>query len=247
MKPIALVLIPLVATAALATAAIAGERDRGPGLPGQRQGNTLVYAARGFDAVTLAGSARMIVRTGPQFAVSAEGPAEAFANFRVVQEGRTLKVGQRYEGRRWIPADGKLIVRVTLPALTAASVGGSGSIDVDRVGGDRFAGSVGGSGDLRIARLDARDADLSIGGSGGIVAAGSVRVLDAKVGGSGSIDAAALRAERASVAIGGSGSVRAAVAGAADVSVAGSGSVDLGPQARCRISKVGSGRVRCGG
>ncbi|MCU6455201.1 DUF2807 domain-containing protein [Sphingomonas sp. A2-49] len=247
MKPVALVLLPLVAAAALASAATAGERDRGPGLPGQRQGNALVYAVRGFDAVSLGGSARMIVRAGPQFAVSAEGPAEAFANFRVVQEGRTLKVGQRYEGRRWIPADAKLIVRVTLPALAAASVGGSGSIDIDRAGGERFAGSVGGSGDLRIARLDVRAADLSIGGSGGIAATGRVGALDAKVGGSGSIDAAGLRADRASVAIGGSGSVRAAVAGPADVSVAGSGNVDLGPQARCRVSKAGSGRVRCGG
>lgn len=242
MKFLALVLIPLAAAGAFAA-----ERDRGPGIPGQRQGNTLVYAARDFDAVSLGGAPRVIVQTGPRFAVSAEGPAQAFANFRVALDGRTLKVGQRYEGRPSTSADGRLIVRVTLPELTAASIGGSGSIDVDRVAGSRFAGSVGGSGSLRIARLDVRDADLSVGGSGDIAAAGTVGLLEARVGGSGSIVAPGLRATRADVSVGGSGDVRAAVSGDASVSVAGSGSVDLGPQARCRISKAGSGKVHCGG
>lgn len=242
MKYLALALIPLAAAGALAA-----ERDRGPGIAGQRQGAALVYAARDFDAVSLGGAQRVIVRTGPQFAVRAEGPAAAFANFRVALDGRTLRVGQRYEGRAATPADARLVVHVTLPALTAASVGGSGSIDADRAGGARFAGAVGGSGGLRVARLDARTAELSVGGSGAITAAGTVGVLKASVGGSGDIAAPDLRASRADVSIGGSGSVRAAVAGDAHVSMAGSGTVDLGPQAHCSVSKVGSGKVRCGG
>ena len=242
MKLLALALIPLVATGALAA-----ERDRGPGITGQRQGNALVYAARDFDSVSVAGAPRMIVHTGSNFAVSAEGPTEAFGNFRVVVEGRTLKVGQRYEGRRSTAADARLVVHVTMPALTAASVGGSGSIDADRAAGSRFAGSVGGSGMLRIAQLDAQAADLSVGGSGEIRAAGTVGMLKASIGGSGDIDAPALRVARADVSIGGSGSIRTAVSGDARVSLAGSGSVDLGPKARCRVSKVGSGKVQCGG
>ncbi|MCP3734155.1 DUF2807 domain-containing protein [Sphingomonas sp. RP10(2022)] len=241
MKLLALALIPLAATGAFA-----GERDRGPGLPGQRQGNALVYAARDFDSVSLGGAARVIVRAGPVFAVRAEGPAEAFANFRVAREGRTLQVGRRYEGRSEMPLERRITVYVTLPALAAASVGGSGSIDADRGGGERFSGAVGGSGRLRVARLDTPTAELSVGGSGDIAAAGTVGALKANVGGSGSIAAPGLRASRAEVSIGGSGSVRAMVAGPADVSIAGSGSVDLGAQARCRVSKVGSGTARCG-
>lgn len=240
MKPLALVLIPV-----LATAALAAERDKGPGIAGQPQGGGYSYRARGFDAVSLSGGARVIVETGPTFAVHADGPAAAFANFRVAQNGRTLEVGRRYEGRPENPLERRIVVHVALPALTAASVGGSGSMAVDRAAGPRFAGSVGGSGSLRIARLDAQSADLNVGGSGEIVAAGSVAALEANVGGSGAIAAPGLRAGRASVSVGGSGSVRAAVTGAADVSMAGSGAVDLGPQARCRVSKVGSGTIRC--
>lgn len=242
MKRLVLALIPLAAAGAFAA-----ERDRGPGIPGQRQGDAMVYTVRDFDAVRLAGAPRMIVRAGPRFSVSAEGPAAAFANFRVVLDGRTLTVGQRYDGRPATAADSRLVVHVTLPALSAASVGGSGSIDADRAGGPRFAGAVGGSGTLRIARLDAQDAELSVGGSGAIAAAGAVGTLKARIGGSGSIAAPDLRVTRADVSIGGSGSIRAAVSGEASVSMAGSGSVDLGPQAHCRVSKAGSGRVRCGG
>ncbi len=242
MKSLALALIPL-----LAAGAAAADRDRGPGLPGQRQGNALVYAARDFDAVSLAGAARVIVHAGPGFAVRAEGPAEAFRNFRVALKGRTLEIGRRYDGNGENNLEQRIVVHVTLPRLAAASVGGSGSIDADRAGGPRFTGAVGGSGALHIARLDAGDAELSLGGSGEITAAGNVGALQANVGGSGRIVAPGLRATGATVSVGGSGSVRAAVAGSAKVSMAGSGSVDLGLQARCQVSKVGSGSVRCGG
>ncbi len=242
MKYLALAMIPLAAAGA-----IAAERDRGPGLPGQRQGDALVYPAQGFDTVSLGGGARVVVRTGSAFAVRAEGPAAAFDNFRVAQRGRTLEIGRRYDNRGDRALDNRITVHVTLPALVAASVGGSGSIDADRAGGAGFSGSVGGSGALHIGRLDAQRAQLSLGGSGEITAAGNVGALSASVGGSGRLAAPNLRAARADVSIGGSGSIRAAVAGRASVSMAGSGTVDLGPQARCRVSKVGSGTVRCGG
>lgn len=241
MKSLALVLIPLAAAGA-----IAADRDRGPGIAGQRQGDALVYPARDFDTISLAGGARVLVHAGPRFAIRAEGPAEAFGNFRVAQQGRTLEVGRRYDGRD-APLERRIVVHITLPTLAAASVGGSGSIDVDRVGGARFSGSVGGSGSLRIARIDTQTAEFGVGGSGDIAAAGAVGTLKASIGGSGSIVAPTLRATRADVSIGGSGSVRAAVSGDASVSIAGSGDVDLGPQAHCRVSKVGSGKARCGG
>ncbi len=240
MKYLALALIPLAAAGAFAA-----ERDRGPGLPGTRQGNALVYAVRDFDGVSLGGAAQVIVHTGPAFSVRAEGPADALANVRIVRTGRTLEVGRRYDGRD-TPQDGRVTVHVTMPALTAASVGGSGTIDADRGSGDRFDGAVGGSGVLRIARLEARDARLSLGGSGEIAAQGDVGALEVSIGGSGQLSAPRLRARSATVSLGGSGSVRLDVQGRAKVSMAGSGTIDRGPRAQCTVSKVGSGKVRCG-
>ena len=242
MKYLALALIPLAAAGVSA-----GERDLGPGIVGQRQGAGFVYPTRDFDAVRLGGAARVVVHTGGAYSVRAEGPAAAFSIFRIARDGSSLTIGRRYQGQGDDRLEQKIVVHVTMPALHAASVGGSGSIVADRAGGERFSAGVGGSGSLRIDALDARTAELSVGGSGSVSAAGSVGTLKASVGGSGTIAAAGLRASSANVSIGGSGNVRASVTGAAQVSMAGSGSVDLGPQARCNVSKVGSGTVRCGG
>lgn len=229
------------------SAAAAYERDRGPGLPAQRQGNTLVYQARDFDGVALDGAANVDVRTGSGWSVRAEGPAAAFANFRVERKGRDLIVGQRYEGRRSDPLERQITVHVTMPAVAKLSLGGSGRLLVDRVSGNALEANLGGSGNIDVNDLRVRTAEINLGGSGSVHAAGAVEQLEANLGGSGNIAAPNLRAARASVSMAGSGSVRATVAGTADVSMVGSGSVDLGPQSRCHVSKMGSGKVRCGG
>ena len=240
MKPLALAVIPLVATAALA-----GERDRGPGIAGQRQGTTLVYPVRDFDAVTLGGAASVDVRVGPAWSVRAEGPAEAFANLRIVRNGRSLEIGRRFEGGRRAELDKRITVHVTLPALTALTLGGSGRLSADQAGGGDFAANVGGSGTLSIGRLKARVAEFNLGGSGSIAAAGQVGQLEVSLGGSGRVVAPGLRADTAVVSVGGSGDVRATVAGGAQLSMAGSGSVDLGLNAGCRVGKIGSATIRC--
>lgn len=242
MNYLALALIPLAAAGA-----IAAERDRGPGIAGQRQGEAMVYPIRDFDAIRLGGSERVVVHIGNDYSVRAEGPAAAFDNLRIARDGSALVVGRRYDERQSSKMERQIVVHVTMPALRAASIGGSGSLIADRAGGERFSAGVGGSGSLRIDALDARSAEFNVGGSGTIAAAGTVGALEVNIGGSGEIQARGLRAASAQVSVGGSGTVRATVDGTAQVSMAGSGTVDLGPQARCRVSKVGSGQVRCGG
>lgn len=238
--------LALLALVTIAGGASAAERDRGPGLSAQRQGTALVYQARDFDAVSLGGGATVLVTAGPAWSIRAEGPPAAFADFRIARDGRRLEIGRRYQGRSG-DLDRRITVRVTMPALSAANVGGSGSLHADNATGPRFTGAVGGSGRLRIDRIAARTTDLSVGGSGSIVAAGTTDDLTVSVGGSGDVSAPDLHAAHADVSLGGSGRVVATVDGPASVSIAGSGSVDLGRRARCRISRVGSGRARCGG
>jgi hypothetical protein len=244
-------LLPLALAAASLTAAAAafaiGDDDRGPGIPGQRQGDAIVYPAQGFDSVGLGGAAHMDVRVGGTYSVRAVGPAAAFANFRVEVRDGALNIGPRYHNRHGDDdLQKRITVYVTMPRLRAANIGGSGSIHADRVEGGEFAGNVGGSGRLRVDALHVDQVKASIGGSGDISAAGMARALDVSIGGSGSFTGPDLRAENAKVSSAGSGNVRAVVNGPAKVSVVGSGSIDLGPNAHCSVTKMGSGSVRCG-
>ncbi len=201
------------------------------------------YALSGFTAVELAGPDDVRVSVGPGFSVRATGPAETLDRLEVTVVGDRLRV--RRIGRS-VSRDGATVF-VTLPALRAASLGGSGDLRVDRVEGGDFATAVAGSGDLTVERLAVDRLTGDLAGSGTLSLAGSARELELSVAGSGDVAAGGLATERAAVSVMGSGDVRAAVRGPASVSMMGSGDVDLGPAARCQVSKMGSGSVRCGG
>lgn len=202
------------------------------------------YSLSGFDAVELSGPDNVRVSVGPDFSVRATGPAETLDRLEVTVKGDRLRV----ERKGWkLGSDNAATIFVTLPSLSAASIGGSGDLTIDRVEGGDFVASIGGSGDLTVERLAVERVKGAIAGSGTLSLAGAARELDASIAGSGNIAAGNLIAEGARVSVIGSGDVRAAVRGDATVSMMGSGDVDLGPAARCTISKMGSGDVRCGG
>lgn len=241
-------LLPLLALPFLLTAAAPEEpNDRGPGLPGERQGGTMTYRASDFDHVRFGLAGDVDVRVGPLWSVRATGPAAAFADLRIVREDGMLEIGHRYRDK---PVDRELERQVhfvvTLPHVAKVGLGGSGRMTVDRVRGGAFDAMVGGSGRLTLGVVEVDRATIAIGGSGGVTARGSARSLSVKVGGSGSLEAAGLRADDAQVATAGSGSVRASVDGPARIMTVGNGYVDLGPKARCTVTRIGKTQVRCG-
>lgn len=205
------------------------------------------YPLRDFDAVELAGSDEVEVRTGGDFSISATGPKGDIDQLKLRVTDHRLVIdreshfsfnwgGNRTQGVKLI---------VTLPAIHAAKLSGSGDMMIDRVAND-FDGAIGGSGDLTIGALSGGKASLSVGGSGTLAAAGMVSSLTMNVAGSGDIDASGLKADSATVSIAGSGNAHAIVNGPAKVSIIGSGDADLGSAAQCTISKIGSGEVHCG-
>lgn len=254
---IAAVLLPLAACGN----SFSVDTDDRPGIPGTGSGNQRTFAASGFDSVELAGSDDVSVRVGGGFAVTAEGDAEALDTLKITRDGGTLRVSRR-NGR----SRGHARVTVTMPAITAATLSGSGNLSVDRVEARAFKAKLAGSGNLTVATLRAEETDLSIAGSGNAALSGRAGALDVAIAGSGNVTLAGesdrlevsiagsgdvagerLVAKAADIKVMGSGSVRATVDGQAEVMSMGSGDVDLGARARCSVRKMGSGSVRCGG
>lgn len=236
-----------VAPIAIAFAATLAAETGQVEVPGRRDGAAMVYPADGFDSIALGTAATVDVRVGRSWSIRATGPAAALADFRVLRGAHSIELTRR---DRAGPGDPRLErqvrIAITLPRLTAAAIGGAGTIRVDRVSGKSFDGAVGGSGTLAIGAMAVEQASISIGGSGNITAGGTAGMLKVNLGGSGGLDAPALAARRASIAVAGSGGVRARVDGPAKVTIVGSGAVDLGPRATCTVTRMGSGRVICG-
>ncbi|MDV3458362.1 head GIN domain-containing protein [Sphingomonas sp. HF-S4] len=208
-------------------------------------GSTRSFAASGFTGVELRGSDDVDVTTGKSFAVTAEGDSKVLDLLDIRVIDGTLRVGRKDSKDGWFGKDRGARVHVVMPRLTAAAVGGSGNMTVDRAEGD-FDGAVSGSGNLRVAELRGNATELSVAGSGDLDIAGSASKLSASVAGSGNINARKLTASSADVSIAGSGNVLGTVKGPASVSIVGSGDADLGGGANCTVNKVGSGEAHCG-
>lgn len=118
-------------------------------------------------------------------------------------------------------------VRVTVPALAAAKLDGSGqlsvSLDAPEAPLDLF---LSGSGDLR---YEGRSAALGayLGGSGEMRLSGETRDVTVELSGSGEVTGQALTAESGSLRLSGSGQLSATVTESVRVSLSGSGRLDL--------------------
>lgn len=233
--------IGLVA-ASLATSAC-GHRSQDAGPNVSRN-----YQVAGFDQVEVAGPYDVQVRTGPNVSVSASGPEKLLERTTVEVKGNKLVI--RPEQHGWFhfgwSSHGNATFTVTVPALSGATIAGSGDIKVDQVKGSSFEGTVAGSGGIDVAALDVQQLKLSIAGSGGATArSGKAQNAKLDIAGSGDIDARGIAAQTANVSIAGSGNIRANASGTADVSIVGSGDVEVTGGAKCSVSKQGSGNVSC--
>ncbi|MBA2921031.1 MULTISPECIES: head GIN domain-containing protein [Sphingomonas] len=202
------------------------------------------YPVGRFSEISASSPAEVQVRTGAPASARAVGDAAALSRLDVHVEGDKLVIRTR-RGMRW-PGRARATVYVTVPALRAASVAGSGDVRVDRVAGPDFAGSVAGSGNLAVAELRTRTATLASAGSGNINAAGVVDQLQASAAGSGNIDARRVRARSARVSAVGSGNVEAQASQQAEVVSVGSGNAIVSGTTNCRVRARGSGEARCG-
>ena len=220
---------PMIARPNAVSAGVAGARS---------------YPLTGFDEIRSAGPDRVVVRVGPAFSVRAEGPEQVLDSLALAVDGTVLTIERE---REFAGPTRAATVFVTLPALAAASVRGSGAIAVDRMAGNDLAATVAGSGDLTVDRVEAGVLTLNLGGSGAMRVAGTAGRLKLSAAGSGDVEAQGLVAAEASVTVQGSGDVTATVNGPAEVSVVGSGDVTLGGGAKCRTTVAGSGHVSCGG
>lgn len=244
LAPIALALLAMPVAACSFNWSSDDEQDDSSGVAATGSGGTRTYTVSDFDSVGLAAGGDVEVRVGPAFSVTATGDPATLDKIRVERKGSSLSLGWK-RGINW-NGTGKVRYLVTMPRITGADIGGSGTITVDKAEGDKFEGNIGGSGKLDIRGMKVDKAGFAIGGSGDIAAAGTARSLEISVGGSGNVRAQPLRTETAEVNIAGAGDVQATATRTAEINILGSGDVTITGGAKCEVSKMGSGKVHCG-
>jgi hypothetical protein len=227
-----------------ATSACGHSNDENPG-PQVSQN----YQVGNFTEVEVAGPFDVTIHTGAAPSVQAKGNQKLIERLIVEVKGDKLLIHPKQNHGwfgSWSSVRGKGAIAVTVPDLRAATLAGSGGLDIDKVQGDSFDGQIAGSGDLKVGSVDVGDLKLGIAGAGGArVGSGKAKNAEYEIAGSGGVDGAALTVETLKVSIAGSGSVKANATGTADVSIMGSGDVNVTGGAKCSVSKAGAGDVRC--
>lgn len=206
--------------------------------------STSAETTASFDKVKALGPDNIVFVTGDKFSIKAEGNAKAIATLRYKVEDNNIVIGR--EKGNWFGEEGEgVTVTITAPALTAASLAGSGDFTADRMKGDEVEVKIAGSGTLNVANVEAKTLETKIAGSGDAVISGKVERADFSVAGSGSINAQKLTATDAEVSIAGSGDIRLNASGKVEAKVAGSGDVNVTGGASCDSKSMGSGSINC--
>ena len=187
------------------------------------------YQVGNFTQVELAGPFDVTIHTGAAPSVSAHGNQKLIDRLVVEVKGDKLVIHTE-SNRGWFNwgwgTNGKADIAITVPMISAATLAGSGGINIDSVEVQALKLSIAGSGDVRARSGQTGSAAYKIAGSGGI-------------------DARSVKAQTADVSIAGSGSISGQATTAADVKIMGSGDVTLTGGAKCNVTKHGSGDVNC--
>ena len=206
------------------------------------------YSVTDFDRVQVDGPYQVTLTSGLASGARAEGSPGALERLSVEVLGSTLRVRANRSAWGGYPGEGVGPARIVLTTrdLRAASVVGSGSLQVDRARGLRVDLSVNGSGRLSVTRVEADNLVVGLLGGGRITLAGRAKQLKATIQGSGDLAAAELSTDDAQILSDTAGSVAVGAARTAKVTATGPGDVEIIGAPSCTVEAKGSGRILCG-
>ncbi|HVP58936.1 MAG TPA: head GIN domain-containing protein [Myxococcaceae bacterium] len=196
----------------------------------------------GFTRIDLVAPVDLEVRPG-KFGAVLEMDSEVARHLKTEVQGDTLRIA--LEG--WhLDLHGKQRIKITMPALRAVHIQGSGDADIagfkDQ---EEVELRISGSGDVKFAGT-AGGVAVTIEGSGDVLLAdGQAGSLQARIQGSGNLKASNFKAKNVSVAVDGSGDADIRVAGGAlSLSVNGSGDIRwTGEASAVSTATHGSGSI----
>ena len=174
------IFVSLVLALALATSAVHAEQ-------GDR-----TFPLEGFTAIALKGSSNLELTQGSNFSVTAHGEEEDVAYAKAEVKNGTLELSVEPERKSLLGivkviSEPEVKFRVTLPAISALHVTGSGNAGADTLESEKLDLRVTGSGVIQIEKVAAESLSTGVTGSGDLVL-GTVLAVHGSAGITGSGD-----------------------------------------------------------
>ncbi len=183
-------------------------------------------AVTGIERVTLEGLGEVTVQEGAADALTIEAEDNLLPLITSVVEGGNLRLGfDRATWRDSIRPTQPIRYVLTMRALQAFDLNGSGSLRANSLHADSLMLTINGTGDVTIDYLEASRLDLRLTGAGDVTLAGQVDTQDIEIGGSGQYQAGDLDSGTTSITISGSGDTVVWVRDDLSINITGSGTV----------------------
>ncbi len=171
----------------------------------QAQAAEQTRSVAAFTSVSNSGPVNLHIEVGKAQSVVVSGTDDLVSDLQTEVVGSELKLHMRRDTTNFDRHHDSLNVTITVPQLTAFTMGGAGETTITHMSGDNL--------------------EVRFGGAGSLKAEGTVRNLTMHIGGVGSIDTRELHAESATVSVGGVGSVKVWASNRLDASLGGVGSL----------------------
>lgn len=204
-----------------------------------------------FDRIRVEGPFEVRVTIGsPRATITGPRSSDDVA---VRVDGTTLSVrkgtggwGEQPRGRGIGGGGGPIVVTLSTPGLTSASVSAGGRMTIARMRGMRVDVTVSGNGSLALAAADTDQLNATLIGTGQMTLAGRAARARLITSGPGLIDASALAVNDLTVHLDGVGETKAAARYTAQVTNGGLGTVTITGPAKCQVDAAAGGPVVCG-
>ncbi len=224
---------------------------------GQSSTTSRTVSVGSFDRVRVEGPFEVRVTIGsPRATITRKGGADDVA---VRVDGTTLSVrkgtggwGEQRGGSSSGGSSGggggagPIVVTLSTPGLTSASVAAGGRLTIAKMRGMRVEVTVSGNGSLSVAAADTDQLNATVIGGGQMMLAGRAARARLVTSGPGAIDASGLVVDDLTVHLDGVGETKAAARYTAQVTNSGLGSVTVTGNAKCRVDAAAGGLVVCG-
>lgn len=218
-----------------------------PAIAGQAPVASRTVSVGSFDRIRVEGPFEVRVSIGSPRATISGPRGDDTVVVRV--DGTTLSVRKDAGGwgeRASSGSAGPIVVTLSTPGLTSASVAAGGRLTIARMRGMRVDVTVSGNGSLALAAADTDQLNATLIGTGQMTLAGRAARARLITSGPGVIDASALQVNDLIAHLDGVGEIKAAARYTAQVTNSGLGTVTIAGNAKCRVDAAAGGPVACG-
>ena len=206
------------------------------------------FGLTSFEAIEVTADVMVEVVTRAPVSAVATGPQDALDRLSLESRDGRLVIGQRQfagDEKRRGPR-GPVTIRVNAANLKSATLAGAGSLQIDKLEGQRAMVGLRGPGRVSVGEIAADRLQVAMIGNGTMTLGGTVKTARMTLSGAGVVDAGALSVGELISDSEGAGDHRLRAVKSAAVTSRGIGKVVVLGRPVCTVRNVGSGSVTCG-